>query len=113
MPSSRTPKPGELDPQSVIVEFGPELRRSFGDLADAVRFDENFDADMRSIVEGWAAKGKTSVHDLLAALPVIAAETFKHVQATSNQRAQDAWIDIGIQLAEPDFGLQRPRLRNR
>jgi hypothetical protein len=113
MPTSRTPKPGELDPRSVTVSFGPELRRSFGDLAAAVRFDESFDSDMRDIVEGWATKGRASVQDLLAALPLIAAKTFQHVHTTGDKQAKEAWLDIGIQLAEPNFTLQQSRLRNR
>jgi hypothetical protein len=105
-------KPGELDPRSVTIDFAPEVRRAFGDLAAAVD-SSNFDADIHDIVRGWAASEKPNVYDVLTAFPRIAAETFEEIHATGNARAENAWLDLSCALIDRGFTLDPPRLRNK
>jgi len=99
----------QMDPRSVNIQFAPEVQRAFGDLAAAVHFSEHFDGEMLKTVQEWAAGKAASVHDVVTALPVIAQETFKHVHATGDQKAADAWATIGSELLERGFMLDKQR----
>jgi hypothetical protein len=98
-----------MDPRSVDIQFSPEVRSAFADLAAAVHHSEHFDGEMLKTVQEWAAGASPSVHDVITSLPVIAKETFNHVQATGDKRAAEAWGNIGSELLERGFMLDKPR----
>jgi hypothetical protein len=103
----------EIDPMNVVVKFSPQVTEAFGDLAAAVHFSEHFDGDMLRTVQDYAAGKPRSVHDILISLPVIASETFKHVHATGDQRASEAWSKIGLEMLENGFTLAARRGRGK
>jgi hypothetical protein len=98
-----------MDPRSVDIQFPPEVRSAFADLAAAVHFSGHFDGEMLKTVEEWAAGKSPSVHDVITSLPAIAQETFNHVQATGDKKAAEAWGNIGSELLEKGFMLDKPR----
>jgi hypothetical protein len=98
-----------MDPRNVEIHFSSEVRSAFADLAAAMHFSEHFDGDMLSIVQEWAADKTPSVLDVLTAFPLIAEQTFKHIHATGDQRAEKAWREIGSELLERGFTLEKYR----
>jgi len=98
-----------MDPRGVNIHFAPEVQRAFGDLAAAVHSSGHFDGEMLKTVQEWAAGKAASVHDVMTSLPVIAKETFKHVEATGDQKAAQAWDTIGSELLERGFTLDKQR----
>lgn len=98
-----------VDPRSVAVHFSPAVRNAFANLEAAVHFSEHVDGDIRSILHDWASDKPRSVHDVLSALPVIAEETFRHIRATGDQRAEEAWREICNQMPEKGFILSKSR----
>jgi len=111
MQASHAQKIAESDPRRVGVQLSPEVRAAFADLAAAVHFSNHFDADVLLTVEDLAAGKQLSVFDVFTAFPLIAEETFKHIQATSDNRAGTAWEKIGMQLLEKGFTLKSFRFR--
>jgi hypothetical protein len=111
MPTSHANKIAHSDPRSVAVHLSPEVRGAFADLAAAVHFSEHFDADTLLTVQELAADKKLSVFDVLTAFPLIAEETFKHIHATGDKRAAEAWNEIGSELLQRGFTLAKFRLR--
>jgi ABC-type uncharacterized transport system ATPase subunit len=83
-----------------LVSFSPQLTQAFADLAAAVHFSQDFDRDIFGIVKDWG-QGKTkSLRNVLIALPSIADETVKHIHATGDERAKEAWKEIQLEMAE-------------
>jgi hypothetical protein len=113
MPMSHARKASELDPRSVEVKFSPEVRGAFADLAAAVHFSEHFDGDMLGILERWATGTRQTVHDIFISFPLIAEETFKHIHATGDKRAAKAWREIGSEMLEYGFTLEKSRSRGK
>lgn len=112
MPDHRR-KATELEARDIDVHFSPKVTQAFRDLAAAVHFSEHFDGDIRRIVQDWAAGKPKSVHDVLIALPSIAGETFRHIAATGDERAQEAWDEISAQMNEKGFTLTKGRIRGK
>jgi hypothetical protein len=110
---SHTRKASELDARGIEIQFSPQMHSAFQDLAAAVHFSEHFDGDMLSVLQDWAAGKRKSVHDILIALPLIAQETFKHIQATGDDRAREAWDEICSQMSEKGFTLTQDRQREK
>lgn len=104
---------GDLDPRSTTVDFSPEVRSAFRDLAAAVHFSDHFDPLMLQTVQAWAETQKPSVHDVVTALPILASETFKHIQATGDKAVERIWGNIGSELLEKGFTLQKNRWRGK
>lgn len=92
---------------SIKVSFSPAVRSAFADLAAAVHFSEHFDDGMRRELQEWASGKPQSVHSVILALPSIAGETFAHIQATGDARAQLAWDEISSQMGEKGFTLSK------
>lgn len=113
MPTEHTRKTDELDPRQVTVHLSAGVRNAFADLAASVHFSEHFSADMLQTVQDLAAGKTLSVDDIVGTLPIIAAETFKHIHATGDQRAAKAWREISSELLERGFTLSRDRGRTR
>jgi hypothetical protein len=113
MTAGHARKASEIDPRSVDVHFSPEVQRAFGDLAAAVHFSEHFDPDTLKTVQEWASGKSRSVHDIMTALPLVAEETFKHVHATGDAKAAEAWGQIGSELLEKGFTLSKERRRGK
>jgi hypothetical protein len=103
----------ELNPREIKVRFSPEVRSAFADLAAAVHFSEHFDADMRSILQEWAEGKAPTAHSFLTALPLVAEETFRHIHATNDLKAKDAWDEIASQLPEHGFTFAQKRIRSK
>jgi len=86
------------------------LTQAFADLAAAVHFSEHFDRDIFDVLKGWGDGKKQSLHGVLIALPSIADETLKHIHATGDERAREAWEEIQRKIAEEKgFSLTSPR----
>ena len=100
------------DPRSTRIDFSPEVRSAFRDLAAAVHFSD-FDPLILQTVQEWAGTRKPSVEDVVTSLPVIASETFRHIHATGDEKAREAWSAIGGELLEHGFTMQKNRLRGK
>jgi hypothetical protein len=103
----------ELNPREIKVRFSPAVVSAFSDLAAAVHFSEHFDADMRNILQEWAAGKVPSAHSVLTAFPLIAGETFRHIHATNDAKAKEAWDEICGQLSEQGFTFAQKRIRSK
>ena len=106
-------KANELDASEIDVHFSPRVTQAFRDLAAAVHFSEHFDGDIRSIVQDWAQEKPKTVDGVLIALPTIAGETFRHIAATGDERAHEAWEEISSQMNENGFTLTKARIRGK
>jgi hypothetical protein len=104
-------KATELDANGIEVHFSPEVKNAFADLAAAVHFSKHFDGDILSIVQDWASGKPLSVHSVFISLPLIAAETSRHVRATRDERATEAWREICLKMPEKGFTLTPVRHR--
>jgi len=94
----------------VKVRFSPDMKQALSDLAAAVHFSDHFDPEMGEILENWGATGKGSnLHGFLGVLPHIAAETFRHIHATGDKRAEEAWSQISALMMENGYILERDR----
>ena len=114
MTGSHSRKIAELSPGDLRVHFPEALRKSFGDLAAAVQFSEHFDqGHILSIIQDWSSGRTTTVQGFAMALPEIAEETLKHIQATDDERAAQAWEDIKLEIGERSFTLEKIRRHGR
>jgi hypothetical protein len=103
-------RPSEtLDPLRISVHLSDDARRAFGDLAAAVHFSDHFDPTICSILEDMAAGKRVTVGGMLCALPEIASETFKHLQATGDERVAEAWHEVSESFSEFRYTLSRDR----
>lgn len=112
MPDHRH-KATELDARGIEVHFSLKVTQAFRDLAAAVHFSEHFDDGMLRTVQEWAAGKPKSLHGVLISLPLIASETFRHIAATGDQRAREAWDEISAQINEKGFSLTKVRTREK
>ncbi len=110
---SHSRKATELDAKAIQVHFSPRLTQAFRDLAAAVHFSEHFDNGTLRTVQDFAEGKSTSLHGVMISLPVLATETFKHIEATGDDRAREAWEDISAQMSEKGFTLTRIRTREK
>jgi hypothetical protein len=113
MVARHTQKAAELDARGIEVHFSPEVRNAFADLAAAVHFSKHFDGDILGIVQDWATGKRQSVYNVLKALPSVAEETSKHIRATGDKRAEEAWSEIGLKMSERGFTLTALRQRGK
>jgi hypothetical protein len=102
---SHVRKRTELDAGGIEVHFSEGVKSAFADLAAAVHFSEHFDGDMRDTLEDWVGGKTNSLHAVLISLPSIAEETFRHIRATGDKRAEEAWREICEQIPENGFTL--------
>jgi hypothetical protein len=109
MTKSHSSRVGELDPNTTTIDFSPEVRSAFRDLAAAVHFNEKFDGDTLLTIQEYADTKKPSVYDLLTAFPLIAKDTFEH----GGKKAREAWDNLGSELLEYGFTLQKGRARGK
>jgi len=93
------------DPADVDVHFSPGVVQAFRDLEAAIHFSDHFDADSRNLLQQMASGKPLSVRDVIVSLPLLAEETFGHINATGDKRAADAWTNIGSELVEKGFAL--------
>lgn len=110
---SHSRKVAEIDARGIEVHFSERVRSAFADLAAAAHFSEHFDGDMLDSVREWGAGRPVSVHEALTSLPLIAEETAKHVRATGDKRAEDAWQEVGLAMSEKGFSLTQARKRGK
>ena len=103
----------KLDPRAITVEFAPEVMKALADLDAAVKTSSHFDGDMYAILHEWVTgEAKPTVRDAIVDLPLIADETFRYIQATSDKRAEDAWDQLCEHLVGKQITLtQRVRQR--
>lgn len=112
MPDSHRGRLDELDARNINVRFSQRVKSALADLDAAVHFSEHFDGDAYAILRDWAKGKAPSVHDVMVALPLIASETFRHIQATGDRRAEEAWDQLCSDMLEHGFALtQRSRQR--
>lgn len=113
MPDHRR-KADELDARAIEVRLSPALTQAFRDLAAAVHFSKHFDDGILRTVQELAEGKPRSLRGLLISLPSIASETFRHIAATGDERAREAWDDIGAQIVEKEgFTLTKVRMREK
>jgi hypothetical protein len=120
MPEKKGPKAGvrragELDSESVQVDFAPELRAALGDLAAATRGSAQL-AEMHATIQEWAIGHKPSVFDVIFSLPFIADGVHEHIRVNNDTRAQEAWDNFQAQLGNLEdraFKLKDGRERTR
>jgi hypothetical protein len=93
------------------MSFSGPVKAAFADLAAAVHFSKDFDPDIKNVLHEWAGEKTLKVHDIISALPAIAEETFKHIHATGDERAAEAWHEIRSQIAEHGFTLSPTSVR--
>lgn len=108
-----TRKITELDPHAIKVQFSEGARNAFAELAAAVQSSEHFDSDIRENLQNLAKGEPTSVATLIMGFPAIASETFNHIRATGDKRAEAAWDEIGKELWETGFTLQRQQTKEK
>jgi hypothetical protein len=106
---SHTEKQSERDGRDLQIHFSPQMKNAFADLAAAVHFSDHFDRDILVVVQRWAEGKPQTVYDILTAFPAVAEETFKHISATRDERAQDAWDEIRNQMPEQGFSITKRR----
>lgn len=106
LPQSHRDRTKALDPRNIEVRFSPEVRHTLGDLAAAVRPSRHFKADMFGILRQWAEGEPPSVHHVLVSFSLLAEETFKHIRATGDRRAEEAWSDFASAMSERGFTLE-------
>ena len=99
-----------LSPRAVKVHLSEEARRAFGDLSAAVHFSDHFHPQMLLIVDDFAKGTNFSVEDVITSLPSIAEEVFRHIHATGDERAREAWHSISEALAEHGFTLANDQI---
>jgi hypothetical protein len=109
MKKSHSSKVGELDPDTTTIDFSPEVRGAFRDLAAAAHFNEKFNGDTLLTIQEYAETKKPSVSELLTAFPLIAKDTFEH----GGKKAREAWDNLGSELVEHGFTLQKGRTRGK
>lgn len=109
MADSHRRKLEELDADSIRVHFSPRVKSALADLDAAVHFSEHFDGDAYAILHDWAKGKAPTVGGFMKALPLIARETFRHIRATSDMRADGAWHELCGQLNENEFKLSTAR----
>ncbi|HTV55354.1 MAG TPA: hypothetical protein VMI06_10600 [Terriglobia bacterium] len=97
---SHARKTAELDARGIEVHFSERVRSAFADLAAAVHFSDHFDPGMLETLQEWTAGKNESLRGVLISLPIIAKETFTHIQATGDKRAEEAWQEICDQIPE-------------
>lgn len=95
----------ELDAREISISFSPKVQKAFGSLAASVRHSEHFGQEMYDMLEDWSQGKKATVYDVLVTLPLIAQDMAKHVKATNDRNAEEAWGDICIQMFENGFNL--------
>lgn len=103
----RMPEEDQLNARQIELHFSSEVRTALRDLAAAVHFSEHFDEDIRVALQRMAESRSTSVHDFVTAFPVIAEETFRHIHATGDVNAKEAWRTLSAQIPEKGFTLAR------
>ena len=112
MTKSHTRSIDKLDPYTLSIDFALDVRQAFGDLAAAVHFSEHFDPDMLLVLQEWAHAARPAVHDVISTLPAVAEQTFRHIAATQDKRALDAWHELQSALLEGGFSIANIRSRS-
>jgi hypothetical protein len=103
----------EPNADEIRVRFSPAMKEIFGELDAAVNGSPHFDAEIRSIVHDWATDAAPPLSTVLTSLPIIAQETFQHIQKSGDQNAAHAWEELSTQMLQEHaftlVGKQRGR----
>jgi len=100
MAVSHRRKAAEVNPYDITVHFSPTVKEILGELHEAVKASPHFDADIRSVLHEWATTVTPTLESVLITLPVLAQETFGHIQATGDQNAAHAWKEFSNQMVQ-------------
>jgi hypothetical protein len=95
----------ELNPSIVQVQLPPDVRKAFGDLAAAVHLSGQVGEGMIETLNDLVGGKNINLEDLVGSLPLLAAQTIRHVQATGDDRVARAWSEIASHLIEEKFIL--------
>ena len=93
---------GEIDQHNAGIDFSPEVRAAFRDMAAALHFSDKISPELLSIIQDWGETARPSVHSVLIALPPIAQE----VLASGNAKAKKAWGDMSDAMFNYGFSLE-------
>ena len=96
-----------LDARRIEIRFSPKVQQAYRDLAAAVHFSGHFDPDTYEVLRRWSGDETLALHDVLIAFPLVAAETFLHIQATGDERAKEAWENVCSYMPENGFTLAK------
>lgn len=99
--------------EDIKIEFSLPVRSAIRDLEASVHFSDHFDTGVREILNEWSQRKAITVHQFVVAFPAIAEETFRHIHATTDSRAQEAWDALRAQLSERGFAIALTRSSGR
>ena len=94
-----------LNAREVELRLSEPVRGALADLKAAVHFSKHFDPDVLVALTRISEGKSPSAHDFIISLPTIAEETFRHIQATGDERAREAWSQLGDHMLNQGFQL--------
>ena len=95
------PKSKEMDAMNVSVRFSPEVVRKFARLEAFVHGSQHFDSGLLINLQSLASGKPPTLDLIIPEIAQLASETMRHVQATGDTRAADAFADLTSSLFEP------------
>jgi hypothetical protein len=87
------------------VSFSSNVRSALTSLVQEIESKDILDSDVLGILRDWSKGQRSSVHDVLTALPVVTEEVLKCLQTADDDRAHSAWREFTNQMAENGFSI--------
>jgi hypothetical protein len=107
----------EMDAETVMIQFSPDVVRGFARLEAAVHDSPHFSPDILENLQEYAAGKPLSVHSALTAIAFVTREAMHHVNATgddSAKRALDSFVgDLLGKDDRPPFAITKIRVPGR
>jgi hypothetical protein len=88
-PTTHSRKTSEINADSVLVQFSPEVVRGFARLEAALHDSQHFSQDILLNLQDYAAGKPLSVERALTGIALVTRETMEHVRATGDERTKD------------------------
>ncbi len=83
-------KASEVDADRVEIQFGPDVMRELKRLEETVRGKEDFDDDMRHLLQRLISGKPVPLNDALTWLTALGRDTSEYVHATGDRDAESA-----------------------
>src|ERR1035438_8631522 len=114
----RTRPDSQLDADTVMVQFSPEVISSLRRLEAMVHDSKHFSPDiLANLQEGYTDGKPMLLHHALTLVASVTREAMEHVNATGDQRAKQAVHNISCLLLglddQPPFTVTRTRVTGR
>jgi hypothetical protein len=113
MERTKRRRSNEVCSTEITVHFSPKSKQALRDLAAAVEEDRHFDADIFLNLKDWCGDEPPTAANVFMTLSPLAQETLQHIATTGDKRAEEAWTDFVIDLADNYPTLMKARLRAR